>query len=233
MESVGFDEPEIELAVGDEMTLHANVRPLEVANRKVTWESSDEAVVSVDATGKLKALATGNAVITATSVQNPEVYGECRVHVKMSSDMVDIIPYQREVKLSWPGYNPDYRWLVSWRQKGGEDYASAPAQTETSLYIRGLQPDTEYEGSISSSDSEEATPVEFVFSTKPLTSKYAVIALDKKKVCRRGGRTAGRLEHRLRRLHNHLETERHDARRGRTRIRRTRHLRVACRGHVR
>lgn len=58
MESVGFDEPEIELAVGDEMTLHANVRPLEVANRKVTWESSDEAVVSVDATGKLKALAT-------------------------------------------------------------------------------------------------------------------------------------------------------------------------------
>lgn len=46
MESVGFDEPEIELAVGDEMTLHANVRPLEVANRKVTWESSDEAVVS-------------------------------------------------------------------------------------------------------------------------------------------------------------------------------------------
>ncbi len=181
VESVGFDEPEIELAVGDEMTLHANVRPLEVANRKVTWESSDEAVVSVDATGKLKALATGNAVITATSVQNPEVYGECRVHVKMSSDMVDIIPYQREVKLSWPGYNPDYRWLVSWRQKGGEDYASAPAQTETSLYIRGLQPDTEYEGSISSSDSEEATPVEFVFSTKPLTSKYAVIALDKKR----------------------------------------------------
>lgn len=181
MESVGFDEPEIELAVGDEMTLHANVRPLEVANRKVTWESSDEAVVSVDATGKLKALGHGNAVITATSVQNPEVYGECRVHVKMSSDMVDIIPYQREVKLSWPGYNPDYRWLVSWRQKGGEDYASAPAQTETSLYIRGLQPDTEYEGSISSSDSEEATPVKFVFSTKPLTSKYAVIALDKKR----------------------------------------------------
>lgn len=181
VESIEFDDAEIEMAVGDELTLHANVRPLNVTNRKVTWASSDEAVVTVDETGRLHARATGNATITATSVQNPDIGGTCRVYVKMSTDMVSVTPYQREAKITWPGYNPDCEWQVSWRRKGETDYTEAPAQAATSLYIKGLQPGTEYEGNIVVSGNDETSPVRFGFSTNPLTSEYAVIALDKKR----------------------------------------------------
>lgn len=181
VEKIEFDAPSFEMAVGDELTLHANILPINVQNRRVTWESSDEAIVAVDKQGKLTANATGSAVITATSVQNPEVKGECRIYVKMNSGMVDILPYQREAKISWPGYNPDTQWQVRWRRKGDTDYLSAPVQTATSLYIKGLLPDTEYEGTVAAAGHEETSPVEFGFLTNPLTSEYPVIPLTKRR----------------------------------------------------
>lgn len=181
VESIEFDEPEIEMAVGDEFTLHANVRPLGVTNRKVTWSSSDEAIVSVDANGKLRALATGSATVTAASVQDPQIEGTCRIRVGMSTEMIAIVPYQREAKISWPGYNPDSEWLVSWRRKGDTEYIHAPAQTETSLYLKELQPDAEYEGTVVSTGKTETAPVDFQFRTNALTSEYPVIALDKRR----------------------------------------------------
>ena len=47
--------------------LSATITPEEANDKTVTWESSDEEIATVDKTGKVTALATGETVITATS----------------------------------------------------------------------------------------------------------------------------------------------------------------------
>ena len=181
VEAVEFDDPTLEMAVGDEMKLRASVLPINVINRKVTWESSDEAVVTIDKEGNLKAIATGEAVITATSVQNTEISGKCTVYVHMSSDMIGTVPYQREARISWPGFNPDYKWKVSWRKVGDTQYTSEEAQVQTQIYLKGLQPQTQYEGIIETIGDAPTSPVEFSFETKSLTSEYPIINIPAKR----------------------------------------------------
>lgn len=181
VEAIEFDEPVREIAVGDEIALRANVLPIHVVNRKVTWESSDEAIATIDEKGILTALAVGETTITATSVQNPDISGSCKVYVKMSSDMVNVVPYQRDACVSWPGDNPEYEWRVTWRKKGETEWNSTAPQSATEIYLHGLLPGTEYEGSIERISDETNSPVAFSFETEPLTAEYAVIALAKKR----------------------------------------------------
>lgn len=53
---------------------------------EVTWKSSDETVVSVDATGKLVAKKAGKATITATSVADSSITATCEVTVKSETN---------------------------------------------------------------------------------------------------------------------------------------------------
>ena len=65
--SVTLERQELTLTIGTEQTLTATVEPANAANKSLSWESSDAAVVSVSAKGKLKALAEGSAVITVST----------------------------------------------------------------------------------------------------------------------------------------------------------------------
>lgn len=178
VEAIEFDESYVELSVGEEKTLRANILPIEVVNRKVTWTSSDEAIATIDADGTVHALSTGDVTITATSVQNPEISAQCKVHVKISSEMIGIQTFQREARLSWPGENPDYKWIVRYRETGTEEYASSVELIRTTAWLTGLKPDTEYEGYVeiaNAGDEDSTSPVDFSFSTEELTSEYPVI----------------------------------------------------------
>ena len=53
------------LVEGDSITLTATVTPADATDKTVTWSSSDETVATVDANGKVVAIAPGTAVITA------------------------------------------------------------------------------------------------------------------------------------------------------------------------
>ncbi|MDO4740704.1 MAG: Ig-like domain-containing protein [Eubacteriales bacterium] len=66
-ESIGFSTVEFYFAPGDSVTLVPTIRP-EGCLDHVVWHSSDPNVVSVDANGKITALAQGTARITATTV---------------------------------------------------------------------------------------------------------------------------------------------------------------------
>ena len=65
--SVELDNSTLSLVEGDSAQLKATVSPLQATDRTVTWSSSDEAVASVDANGKVTALTPGTATITATA----------------------------------------------------------------------------------------------------------------------------------------------------------------------
>lgn len=63
-DEVTLDQATATIVKGDELQLTAKVKP---ADATLTWSSSDEAVATVDATGKVTAIAAGTATITATT----------------------------------------------------------------------------------------------------------------------------------------------------------------------
>ena len=66
VESVTLNQTTASLRVGQTVTLTATVQPEDATDKTVTWSSSNEAVATVDAEGKVTAMALGEAVITAT-----------------------------------------------------------------------------------------------------------------------------------------------------------------------
>ena len=64
---VSLDQATLTLNVGDSSVLVAEVEPASASNRALSWESSDEAVATVDENGNIEALAAGTATITVTT----------------------------------------------------------------------------------------------------------------------------------------------------------------------
>lgn len=62
--SVSLDKEVLSLNVNDEASLNATVLPETATDKSVTWTSSDNAVATVDANGKVTAIAKGTATIT-------------------------------------------------------------------------------------------------------------------------------------------------------------------------
>ena len=65
---VSLDQTSVKLKVGQELQLLAIVTPFGAADKSVVWASSDDSVVSVDGTGRIRGLKEGTAYITVTTV---------------------------------------------------------------------------------------------------------------------------------------------------------------------
>lgn len=63
--SVTLDKTSVKLKEGESVTLVATVTPDNATDKTVTWTSSEAAVASVDASGKVTAIKEGSATITA------------------------------------------------------------------------------------------------------------------------------------------------------------------------
>ena len=73
-------EPDGELMVGETHTLSATVQPADASNKRVTWSSSDEEVVTVSS-GLLTAVGGGTATITVTTADGGKT-DTCEITVK-------------------------------------------------------------------------------------------------------------------------------------------------------
>ena len=75
VESITLDSNEGKLAVGNSHTIKATVAPEEVAaETTIEWSSSNEKVATVDSNGKVTAVSSGNATITATAGEESANY---------------------------------------------------------------------------------------------------------------------------------------------------------------
>ncbi len=81
VDSIILSASELELHCFSSVTLDAIVTPWYVSDRSVTWTSSDENVVSVDANGVVTAHNPGQAVITATSALDKTMSATCAITV--------------------------------------------------------------------------------------------------------------------------------------------------------
>ena len=65
VESVTLDKTSLELMEGETATLAATVKPDNATDKSVSWQSSNPEVAAVDQAGKVSALKSGSATITA------------------------------------------------------------------------------------------------------------------------------------------------------------------------
>ena len=79
--SVELNKTSLTLYDGDTATLIATISPDEATNKKVTWESSAEAIATVDEKGLVTAIAKGVATITCKSVADPTKLATCELTV--------------------------------------------------------------------------------------------------------------------------------------------------------
>lgn len=66
---ISLSPSSLDMQIGDERKLDAQVSPLSSCNKRVTWTSSNPNVVSVDNAGKIKALSCGSSTITVQSAE--------------------------------------------------------------------------------------------------------------------------------------------------------------------
>ena len=77
--SITLDQTSVSLVVGETITLTATVKPDDATDKTVSWSSSDESVVTVDASGNLTAFSKGKATITVTVNGNSSITAICQV----------------------------------------------------------------------------------------------------------------------------------------------------------
>ncbi len=85
---VSLDVTEKKLKMGTEFTLTATIEPEEATNTEVTWESDKPTIATVDANGKVKGIALGEATITVTTKDGGKT-ATCKVTVvdKIQTDV--------------------------------------------------------------------------------------------------------------------------------------------------
>ncbi len=79
--SIELSEKELTLAIGETKTITAKVLPEEATNKKITWTSSNDRIVTVK-DGHITAIETGEATITVKAVDEGEVCARCSIIVK-------------------------------------------------------------------------------------------------------------------------------------------------------
>ena len=87
---VEINQKNISLSKGESVKLEVSVSPADVDNKKVLWSSSDETVATVDESGLVTAVNSGEAWIKAVSDDNPEACDSCKVTVTQAVTGIEL-----------------------------------------------------------------------------------------------------------------------------------------------
>ena len=79
--SITLNKTEVSLKVTETVTLVATVLPELATNKTITWKSSNNDVAIVDENGKVTAIATGEATITATTTDGSNLSASAKIVV--------------------------------------------------------------------------------------------------------------------------------------------------------
>ncbi len=95
---------ELTLEAGEEEILQKTVQPSNAHDKTVEWKSSNPAVATVTADGKVKAIELGTAVITVTAKDGSGVTATCKVAVvaRVSAETEHAPVYADSIKVTGP-----------------------------------------------------------------------------------------------------------------------------------
>ncbi len=117
VQSISLDREELTMENGTSEQLTATVLPMDADDRSVTWASSDNAVVTVDAEGVVTAVSVGTATVTATTNDGTDLTASCAVTVfsttatdEVADDSVQV--YGRDGEIMIEGLPEGIRFYV-------------------------------------------------------------------------------------------------------------------------
>lgn len=82
---------DVRIKVGQTSSLSVSYDPAGATHRDVIWETSDAAIVTVDANGSLQGVAVGEATITVKSKKDEAIKSTCKVVVESASSVEDAV----------------------------------------------------------------------------------------------------------------------------------------------
>ena len=88
VKDVKIKEKQVSIKTGESTRFHAEVSPEIADDRGLTWRSGDAAVASVDASGMIKGLSEGTAMVSASSVDGSGAEGTTYVSVYTKTEEV-------------------------------------------------------------------------------------------------------------------------------------------------
>ena len=134
---VTLSETTLTLEVGDTATLAATVTPTNATNQNVTWESSNPSVATVDESGKVTAVASGEATITVTTADGSKT-ANCDVTVNAATTIttqpqsVSVTEGQSATfGVTATGDNLCYQWQIN----SGNGWSDITGATDASYTI--------------------------------------------------------------------------------------------------
>lgn len=89
VKKIEINQQELKMAVGDSKDINVSISPKNASNKELNWTSSDASVVSVS-NGEVTALKEGKAIVTVSSVSNPNIQSSCQVTVKDHIAVTDV-----------------------------------------------------------------------------------------------------------------------------------------------
>ena len=78
---ISIDQTEMYMQIDDTFKINGTIEPDDANNPNILFSSSNEQIVKIDDHGNITAYKEGDAIITATSEENPEIKQECKVIV--------------------------------------------------------------------------------------------------------------------------------------------------------
>lgn len=140
--SITLDKTSLSLEIGAEATLSvASVQPDNANDKSYTWSSSDNAIASVDNSGKVTAKAKGKATIIATANDGNGVSDSCsvdvcRIDIPQAVDMGTVVNGKN---IKWASFNigasspEEYGLYYAWGEtEPKSDYSWATYKFRTS-----------------------------------------------------------------------------------------------------
>lgn len=99
VEEIILGQEQIVLNVGKSITVASTILPINADNDLLEWTSSNTSIASVDNAGCIRALSSGEATITATSVENPNINAHCKVIVHQPLQSITLSPKDITIKV--------------------------------------------------------------------------------------------------------------------------------------
>lgn len=81
VKNITLSKENVQLKVGENISLLATIYPDNADNKDVVWSSSDDNIATVDANGLITAHKGGNAKIVVSSAENPNIKVSCNVSI--------------------------------------------------------------------------------------------------------------------------------------------------------
>jgi uncharacterized protein YjdB len=87
VKSIDITLQETKIEIGKEITIVANIIPIDATNKNMTWTSSNPDIASIDKTGKIHAIKKGKTTITVTTEDGKK------------SDIIELSVFEKEIKV--------------------------------------------------------------------------------------------------------------------------------------